>query len=304
MVLEKQSFTMGFVGFGEAAFAIATGLRDEGFDRMRAYDATQCVEPNATIIQDRASELGVPLDPSLEALIANSDIIFVATSSASAVPVAEESAPFLSCGKLYVDANAAAPDAMVRVSQLISRSGSSFVDVAMMGPLPRYCHKVPILACGDGAALFETCMTPLKMNVRTVGTLPGKASAIKCFRSIYMKGAAALLFETCLAARRYEAVELIVESLSESFDSVPFKTWVDRLLNGTAIHAGRRIHEMDDVVGTLKTLGVESTMSEATRDVLSWVNTMGLPALFEGKAPDDYSDVLAAIEEELRSRDK
>lgn len=303
MVLEKQTFTMGFVGFGEAAFAIATGLRDEGFDRMTAFDATQDIEPNAAIIRERAGSLGVPLDPSLEALIAHSDVIFVATSSASAVKVAEEAAPFLTCENLYVDANAASPDVIARVAQVVSRSGAPFVDVAMMGPLPRYLHKVPILACGDGAASFETRMAPLGMNIRTVGTLPGKASAIKCFRSIYMKGAAALLFETCLAARRYDAVELIVESLSESFDSVPFEKWVDRLLNGTAIHAGRRVHEMDDVVATLENVGVLATMSKATRDVLSWVNTMGLSAQFGGQAPDDYCEVLAAIEEVLKDRD-
>jgi len=302
MVHERQHSTMGFVGFGEAAFSIAKGLRDEGYDRMRAYDASQDIEPHASTIRARARELGIPLDPSLKALIANADIIFVATSSATAVPVAEEAARFLTSEILYVDANAASPDVIAKAAQVVGRSGSPFVDVAMMGPLPRYLHKVPILACGDGASLFEARMAPLGMNIRTVGTLPGKASAIKCFRSIYMKGAAALLFETCLAARRYDAVDLIVESLSESFNSIPFEKWVDRLLNGTAIHAGRRVHEMEDVIDTLQALSIPSTMSEATLTTLSWITDMDLSARFGGQTPGDYSDVLAAIEEILKNR--
>jgi 3-hydroxyisobutyrate dehydrogenase-like beta-hydroxyacid dehydrogenase len=129
-----------------------------------------------------------------------------------------------------------------------------------------------------------------------IGDLAGTASAIKCFRSIYMKGAAALLFETCLAARRYGAADLIVESLSESFNSVPFETWVDRLLNGTAIHAERRMHEMDDVIETLQQLRMSAVMSLATRHVLSSIASMDLSERFGGKTPQNYAEVLAAME--------
>jgi len=299
MVQIECQFTIGFVGFGEAAFSIAKGLKGQGLDRIRAYDIAQGVEPSGGIIRARAKELAIPLDSSLKALIGSSDIVFTATSSATALTIAEQAAHFLDSETLYVDANAASPNAIERAAQLIGRSGGLFVDAAMMGPLPRYLHKVPILACGSGAASFEARLAPLGMNIRTIGIRPGKASAIKCFRSIYMKGAAALLYETCLAARRFDAVELIVESLSESFNNMPFEKWVDRLLNGTAIHAGRRIHEMEDVIATLGTIDIPATMSEATRAVLSWVNGFGLSEVFNGRTPNDFMEVLAAVEERM-----
>jgi hypothetical protein len=51
-----------------------------------------------------------------------------------------------------------------------------------------------------------------------------------------------------------------------------------RLLAGTARHAERRIHEMDDVVELLEELGQHPAMSAATREVLASVARLGVPA--------------------------
>jgi len=62
-----------------------------------------------------------------------------------------------------------------------------------MGSIPTFLHRVPILASGSGAANFEKVMSSYGMKITCLGSKPGQASAIKMFKSIFMKGFVTLL---------------------------------------------------------------------------------------------------------------
>lgn len=79
---------MGFIGFGEAAYNIASGLKSDGYEIIAAYDKFWDVEPQCDLIGKRAKEIGVNLFPSLKELVENSDIILSAVSADKAVPLA------------------------------------------------------------------------------------------------------------------------------------------------------------------------------------------------------------------------
>lgn len=295
MTARQAMFALGFIGFGEAAFEISSGLKAEGFTRLGAYDKFQDQVPISSAIQDRAKETNISLSPSLEILVKSSDVVLSANSSSAAVDVAEEAAPFLNKEKIFVDINAASPETMEQVARVVEKTECRFVDAAVMGPVPKYRHKVPILACGSGAVEWSEMMSPLGMNIQVVGEDAGRASAIKMLRSVYMKSAATALLETCLAAHHYGVVDFVMDSLAETWDNSAFLEMATRLIGGTAIHAGRRVHEMEDVVNTLTHLNVDPIMSQATVELLKWMETLNLRETFSDRLPQDYRSVLDAI---------
>ncbi|MCL6634141.1 MAG: NAD(P)-binding domain-containing protein, partial [Alicyclobacillus herbarius] len=69
---------VGFIGFGEAASAIASGLHGAGLTGMMAFD----VVDNATL-RERASAAEVTLTQSLNDLAESSDIVLSMVTAAS-----------------------------------------------------------------------------------------------------------------------------------------------------------------------------------------------------------------------------
>ena len=66
---------LGFIGFGEAAFNIAKGLKQEGLNGIIAYDKFWNVAPQGELIAKRAAEASVVLVPSMQELVESSEIV-------------------------------------------------------------------------------------------------------------------------------------------------------------------------------------------------------------------------------------
>jgi len=294
-MLEKE-LSLGFIGFGEAAFGITMGLKSEGFEHITAYDRAYKQPPQSKIITERAKTADIELLPSVEKVLEVSNMVISATSASEAVNVANAAAPFLRKDHIFVDVNAACPDTIIEVSDILKKSDCIFVDVAMMADVKSNRHKVPMFVSGPGAGRFEELMSPFGMNIKIVGEAPGQASAVKMVRSVFSKGVEALLMETFTAAKKYRIVDLMMENLAQSMDSTSFEKRANVLLGKTAIHSARRIHEMEDVIKTLNSLGVDPIMSRATLENFVRIDRLGLNDYFSGETPRDYKQVLEAIE--------
>lgn len=212
-----------------------------------------------------------------------------------AVSVAQEAAPFLASQHLYVDVNTASPSVKEETAVVVEKSGAAFCDAAMMGAVPLYLHKVPILASGSGAERFRLMLSPYGMNIRTVGPGPGQAAAIKLFRSIFMKGLLALLLEMLDATHRYGVDELVLSSLAETMDAQEFHETARIQVTKGSVNAERMAHEMEEVIATLEQMGVPSIMSKATRERLLWCAGFGLRERFGGELPATMEEVLAEM---------
>lgn len=285
---------IGFIGFGEASFNIAKGLVGESALQIVAYDKFWNIPPQSELIGQRAKEAGVTLKPSLEELITSADIVFSSVSANLAVSLAEQSAPFLTSGKMYVDINSAGPDTKVATNEIISKK-ALFVDAAVMGPVPGNGHKVPILASGDGAALFVEKMQPYGMNLTLLEGPAGKSSASKMFRSIFMKGFVTLLLETVVAGHTYGIEDDVLASIEETLTDGPLIKTINGLLARGVIHSERREHEMDEVIATLKNLNVDYTMSAATKAKLNWCTQLKFKEHFNGVPPKDFHEIFSVL---------
>jgi 3-hydroxyisobutyrate dehydrogenase-like beta-hydroxyacid dehydrogenase len=286
---------LGFIGFGEAAFGIAGGLKDCGLDYIVAYDSFYNQAPAGELIRKRAADSGVTLLASAQELAAKSEVIIASVIARVAVDVAQTIVPYLTESHIYVDSNAASPMVKEEIGQIIMRSGAQFVDAALMGPIPSFLNKVPVLASGNGAEAFGRLMGPYKMNITCLGEKPGQASAIKMFRSIFMKGYVALLWETLDAANKYKAADLVMKSIAETMDKASFAETAQLLVARGLIHAERRAFEMKEVLKTLEEISVSHIMSMATQKKLEWCAQLQFKEYFSGKPPSNLAAVLDAF---------
>jgi 3-hydroxyisobutyrate dehydrogenase-like beta-hydroxyacid dehydrogenase len=284
---------LGFIGFGEAAYHIAKGLRGEGIARISAYDIN--VDEK---VQTRARETAVDLLESPAALAAVADVIISAVTADQAVPAAEQNAPHLTSRHLYCDLNSISPKSKERVASTASANGARFVEIAVMGPIPPYLHKAPLLIGGPAAPEFQSIFEPLGMRMEIVSRDQiGRAAAVKMFRSVVYKGLEALLFECILGAGRYGAEQRVFASLAESIPGVDWRKLVDYMVGRVVVHGQRRAREMDEVAKTLEELGIEPMMASATARRFDWAAELGLKEKFRGEFPKTYEEVLAAIAE-------
>jgi 3-hydroxyisobutyrate dehydrogenase-like beta-hydroxyacid dehydrogenase len=142
----RKDVSVGFIGFGEAGFEIAKGLRREGVTRMLLYDSVR-----TDLLENRAAEAGVEVTRGLKALAEKSDLILSVVPPGVSVEVSRELLKHLKKGQFYLDLTSSFPEDMKSVAAMVKAGGAHFVDGAMMGALPVHGHKVLIYVAGKQA---------------------------------------------------------------------------------------------------------------------------------------------------------
>jgi 3-hydroxyisobutyrate dehydrogenase-like beta-hydroxyacid dehydrogenase len=284
-----DKFVLGFIGFGEASHAIAQGLFETSKPSVVAFDVMADV---GTTIKNRANECQVRLLPSLASLIGASDVILCATSAKYALSIAQDAALFLKEGKIYADLNSASPKVKKEIAAIVDPTGALFADSAVMEIVPPYTHRVPIAVSGSGARLFTEMLQSIGMNATYINDQAGSSSAMKMFRSVFMKGFTSLMLETFLAAQKMGVCDQVLESVSTTLQQNSVEKMANLLINRTAVGYERRISEMEDVVSTLEDLHIDPFASLATIERLSWMGSIHLKEHLNGVVPKDFHEVL------------
>ncbi len=277
---------IGFVGFGEAAFHIAKGLKQS----VTAFDINVTEK-----VRGRARETGTRLAATNQELAAACDVIMSAVTADQALIAAQQNAPYLNANQIYADLNSVSPGTKQSIARVIEASGARFAEIAMMAPVPPYGHKVPMLAGGDGAQAFVESVAPFGITAEIVSREVGTAAATKMFRSIIVKGLEALLTECVLGASRYHADERVFASLAETFPAIQWKELADYMVGRVVVHGERRAREMEEVAATLREIDIEPIMAEAIVRRMDWSAELGLKQIFHGEAPKSYRDVVDAV---------
>ncbi len=291
-----MTVTIGFIGFGEAGSTIGGGLRSAGCERVVAYDINRRDPSRGPLIERRAAESGTTLVDSSAELARESQLVLSAVTASAALDAARQTAPYLTSGHVYADLNSVSPALKQQVGAAIDPSGARFVEVAVMAPVAPYAHRVPMLLGGPAAPALAEMLAPfgMRLDVLASGGI-GTAAAVKMCRSIVVKGLEALLFECVLGASRYGADEHVFESLNETFPGVDWKKLADYMVGRAVVHGERRAHEMEEVADTLRAIGVDPIMAEATVRRQHWAAQSGLKSQFGPDGPRTYRDVLDVL---------
>jgi 3-hydroxyisobutyrate dehydrogenase-like beta-hydroxyacid dehydrogenase len=288
--------SIGFLGFGEAGSTIAGGLRSAGADRLTAFDINIDQPRFGPQIRERAARTGVALVRSNAELAAASDLVFSTVTSSAALDAARATAPFLAPRHLYADLNSVSPALKQDVARAVEPSGARFVEVAVMAPVLPYGHRVPMLLGGPAASAFKDSLSPFGMRLQVLPPSPiGSAAAVKMCRSVVVKGLEALMVECVLAASHFEADALVFASLAESFPGIDWKKLADYMTGRVVVHGERRAREMEEAAETLRSVGVEPIMAEATARRQDWSARLDLRKHFDHDGPATYREMLDVL---------
>lgn len=260
--MSRNTPRLCFIGFGEAGQAFASGLRGAGVTTMAAWDIL-FPEAAGARLRSAGEELGVRLGASAADAIKGSDIVIAAVTAASSFEAAQQAKPHLTGDQFYLDINSVSPGRKQTTARHLDGS-ARYVDVAVMAPVHPARHQTPVLLAGPHAEAIQSVMQELGMKPAIAGPEIGQAAAIKMVRSVMIKGMEALTQECFLAAERAGVVPQILASLSKSFPTLDWNRIVAYNLERMANHGTRRAAEMEEVADTLRELGIDPHMANAT----------------------------------------
>jgi 3-hydroxyisobutyrate dehydrogenase-like beta-hydroxyacid dehydrogenase len=292
-----MKYKLAFIGFGEAAYYIAKGLKQEGMDQMIAYDVMQNDGGRGHLIRTRADEAGIALAESPETAFENADFVVSLTSPAVCVEVAESVIPCLTSGQVYVDMNSSSPADMTKVDALPRTDGVGFCDAAVLGSVPKSGHKVKMYLSGGGAQVFYDTMIPYHMTMKVLDAPVGGASACKMFKSVFSKGLPQLIIECYVPAAAYGVLNELVDLTKNTFADQNIEEYANDSLFRTLIHAKRRAVETVNCAETVETLGFDASISRAAAAKLKQLAACRYD---ERIAPGESPGLISVIEMLLR----
>jgi 3-hydroxyisobutyrate dehydrogenase-like beta-hydroxyacid dehydrogenase len=289
-----------FIGFGEAGEAIAAGLRAEGVERISVWDI---LFPQAEGEKRRraAAAIGVRCASSAADAVREADIVVSAVTAAASADAARSVKAHLVGAPFLLDINSVSPGRKQETAKLLG-GAARYVDVAVLAPIHPARHQTPLLLAGPHAEAIAPVLAALGMRARIAGTGIGAAAAIKMVRSVMVKGIEALTLECFLAAARAGVVDEVAASLKNNYPDLDWAKVIPYNLERMANHGERRAAEMEEVVKTLRELGVEPLMAAATVKRQREMGQIGAEQPVRGVRKGDGAAMLNAISAAARDR--
>jgi 3-hydroxyisobutyrate dehydrogenase-like beta-hydroxyacid dehydrogenase len=277
---------LGLIGFGEVGRIFAAGLGAH-FACVRVWD-----------IDFRAVPDGVQACASLQELAQHCDLVISAVTAANTLAVAQEAAPHLRPGSVFLDLNSASPGTKLQASQAVEAARAHYVEAGVMTSVPPFGIKVPMLLGGPQARALSVRCNAMGMDTRVVANTIGTASAIKMCRSVMIKGLEALVIESYTTARAYGVEAHVLPTLAETFPSIDWEKTGGYFFSRVAQHGKRRAEEMRECAHTVGEAGFAPLMAEAIAEKHQWVADQARAGVFEGVEKSAswqaYADALLA----------
>ena len=291
---------IAFIGFGEAGQAIAAGLREAGIEKMSAWDIL-LPRPDGERLRHAATASGVRCAVSAADAVRGADMIVSAVTAASSVEAARSVKAHVAGEPFFLDINSVSPGRKQETAKLLGDAGR-YVDVAVLAPIHPARHQTPMLLAGPHAQMLAPALIALGMRVSFAGPETGAAAAIKMVRSVMIKGIEALTLECFLAASRAGVIDEVATSMKNNYPGLDWGKMVPYNLERMANHGERRAAEMEEVADTLRELGVEPLMTNATVKRQREMGQIGKQAPVRGVLNKDRATMLGAISAAARDR--
>ena len=262
----SSAVALALIGYGEVGQIFAQEFRSQGVNDIAVYDIVFDSAPTGRERVKRAREARVRPASSAADAARGADIVISAVTADAAAAVAMQAAEYLRAGQIFFDINSASPATKRASARNVEAAAAHFVEGAVMAPVAGRGIRVPILAGGPHAQAAAQILNALGMNVRTVSTEPGRASAMKLCRSIMIKGIEALIIDCAVAASRWEVESEVFDSLAETFPAIDFNVLAQTMADRVRKHGLRRAAEMREAAGMLDDLGLNGSLARAVAD--------------------------------------
>ena len=254
-----MTLRIAVLGLGEAGALIARDL-------VAAGAVVSAFDPAV-----RNAPAGVEWRGSESLAAADADIVLSVNAATEAVKALKAGLPGVKPGALWADLNTSAARLKQELAGIAAAAGISFVDVAVMSPVPGKGLKVPMLVSGPGASAYREKMSSLGAVVTLLEGPAGAAATRKLLRSVFFKGMAAAVVEAVSAARAAGCEAWLKDNIGQELAAAD-RAFVDRLITGSVHHAHRRSHEMAAATDLLGELSVAPRVSAASKAWLDYLD--------------------------------
>jgi 3-hydroxyisobutyrate dehydrogenase-like beta-hydroxyacid dehydrogenase len=213
---------------------------------------------------------GIARAASVAEAVRGADVVLSLVGADSAASVLDEALPAMDAGGVYADMNTSGPGDKRHLAGVAAQRGISFVDVAIMAPVPRARIDTPLLLSGSGVPQLRPHLERLRIPATDVGVEPGASAQLKLLRSVFMKGLAAIVVESVTAAEHFGAQDWLIDQIAGELGGSG-RDVVDHLITGTTKHAVRREAEMVEARELLASLDSPHPMTDAT---IEWLRAI------------------------------
>jgi len=288
-----MSTVFGFIGFGEVASVLSEAISEHG-GRVVATDVLLSQVGGEAILQERIRS-GSAVLVSMNDLVRESDIVLSTVTTMAALQVAEEVASRLRKGQNYVDLNSTSPRVKMKIGVALSLSAATFVEAAVLGAVGATGARTRLLLCGKSANDMANLLNEYGLNATFYSETVGQASTFKMLRSIFSKGLEALILETLVAGRRAGIEESLWGDITSFMASKPFDVIAHNWTKSHGSAYERRYHEMEQVLETMREVGVRPIMSEATAELFRRSVRLNLASRLRSAGDDLAHAVIDAL---------
>jgi RimJ/RimL family protein N-acetyltransferase/3-hydroxyisobutyrate dehydrogenase-like beta-hydroxyacid dehydrogenase len=283
--------------------AIGRALREGGLD------AITCLDGRSQRTRALAQSAGLRVVPTLEALVAEADIVLSILVPDAALHTARCVAAVMRASgarPAYADCNAVSPATAAQIAAEMVEAGAAPIDAGIIGGPPRAGQSPRIYASGPHAHLLAQ-LAGHGLDVRALPGPIGQASALKMCYAALTKGASALQIAALTAAEPLGVAEALHAELAASQPQLVAQ------LGGVArvsAKAFRWVGEMEQIAATFASVGVTPRLHEGAADVFrlvaqgplgderpetvdpgrTWQQTVAAFASALGPAPADAGD--------------
>ncbi|MEJ1156809.1 DUF1932 domain-containing protein [Prosthecomicrobium sp. N25] len=257
-----MTLSIAIIGFGEVGQLFGRQFRERGA-RVAVHDRLFDDPGRGPALADRAGTLGLRAAASHGEAVRGAGLVISAVTADQAVAAAQQCAPYLEQGQVYIDLNSVSPATKGRVAAALPPTGVHFVEWAVMAPVAEPGIAVPILAGGPRAAALAADLNRLGMRIDPVGEEIGIASATKLCRSIVIKGMEALMVDLSLVTARNGVLPAVLKSLSASYPGMDWAEVVKVMPGRVRRHGRRRAAEMRECAAMLREAGLAGDLAEA-----------------------------------------
>jgi 3-hydroxyisobutyrate dehydrogenase-like beta-hydroxyacid dehydrogenase len=212
----------------------------------------------------RAEQAGLVDAGDLAAAVRQSDIVLSVCPPEFATEIALSVAAQRFQG-IYVDANAVSRATAEDIAKIVAKAGASFVDGGIIGSPVKQAGTTRMYLSGEKAAEIAQLFSASMLDARSIGAVPGEASALKVVYAAWTKGTDALI----LAIRALAAHEGVDQALLEEW-RISQPALENKCLRAAAVAVPkmwRYVGEMREIAEAFEAAGLPSGFHNAAAEV-------------------------------------
>jgi 3-hydroxyisobutyrate dehydrogenase-like beta-hydroxyacid dehydrogenase len=212
----------------------------------------------------RAEQAGLVDTGDLDAAVRQSDIVLSVCPPDFATEIAASVAAQRFQG-IYVDANAVSRATAEEIAKIVTKAGASFVDGGIIGSPVKQAGTTRMYLSGEKAAQIAQLFSASMLDARSIGAVPGEASALKVVYAAWTKGTDALI----LAIRALAAHEGVDQALLEEW-KISQPALENKCLRAAAVAVPkmwRYVGEMREIAEAFQAAGLPGGFHDAAAEV-------------------------------------